>query len=101
MRCAICGHAVLPAAEPIVLTTTGNMVHIDCADREARRTYLWRTCRAAASAGIAIGLLALTVRAHASDAIFLALLIILAVAHVRLNERWWHLTVLPRRRRWR
>jgi hypothetical protein len=101
MRCPICGHAVLPAVEAVVSTTTGNMVHIDCADREAQRAYHWRTCRAAVSAGIAIGLLALAVRIEDSDVILLTLLLMLAVAHVRLNARWWRLTVLPRRWRWR
>ena len=101
MRCAICGHAILSAAEPVVSTATSELVHIDCADREARRAYRWRSCRAPVSAGIAIGLLALAVRAHGSDVVLLALLLILAVAHARFNERWWRLTVLPRRQRWR
>lgn len=98
MRCAICGHAMQPAVERVVSTTMGELVHVSCADRDAQRAYCWRTCRAAASAGIAISLLVLVVRAHCSDAILVALLLILAVAHVRLNERWWRLTVLPRRR---
>jgi hypothetical protein len=101
MRCAICGHAILSATEPVVSTTTSELVHIDCADREAQRAYRWRTCGAAASAGIAIGLLSLVVRAHGSDVVLLALLLIFAVAHARLNERWWRLTVLLRRRHWR
>jgi hypothetical protein len=101
MRCAICGHAILSGAEPVVATTTGNMVHIVCADREARRAYRWRTYHAAASSGIVIVLLALVVHAEGSDVVLLALLLILAIAHVRLNARWWHLTILSRRWRWR
>jgi hypothetical protein len=74
MHCAICGHAIQPAAEPVVSTTTGDLVHMDCADREAQRAYRWRTCRAAASAGSAIGLIALAIRAYGSDVVLLALL---------------------------
>jgi hypothetical protein len=101
MHCAICGHAILSATELVVSTTTSELVHIDCADREAGRAYRWRTCRAAASAGITIALLALAARAHGSDFVLLALLLILAAAHVHLNARWWRVTVLSRRRRWR
>jgi len=99
MRCAICGHAVQPDVERVVLTTMGEFVHVNCADLEAQRAYRRRTWRAAVSAGVGIGLLALAVRIENSDVVLLALLI-LAVAHTRLNERWWHLTILPRRRRW-
>jgi hypothetical protein len=101
MRCAICGHTIQLAVEPIVSTTIGELVHVSCADRDAQRAYRWRTWRAAASAGIAIGLLVLAVRIENSDVFLLALLLLLAVAHARLNERWWRLTILPRRRRWR
>jgi hypothetical protein len=101
MCCAICGYAIQPDVEPIVSTTMGEFLHVSCADCDAERAYRRRTWRAAASAGIAIGLLALAVRAHGSDAILLALLLIIAVAHVYFNERWWRLTVLPRRRRCR
>jgi hypothetical protein len=101
MRCAICGHAIQPAAEPIVTTTMGEPVHISCADRDAQRAYHWRTYRAAMSASVAIGLLALAVHTESSDVALLGLLLILAAAHVHLNKRWWHLTILPRRRRWR
>jgi len=99
MRCVICDRAILPGAEPVVSTTTGDLAHIDCADQEARRAHRWRSCRAVASAGIAIGLLILAIRSQSSDAILLALLLSFAAAHVRLNERWWRLTILPRRRR--
>jgi hypothetical protein len=101
MHCVICGHAILSATEPVVSTTTSELVHIDCADREARRAYRRRTCRATTSTGIMIALLAVAVRTPGSDAVLLALLLIFAAAHVCLNARWWRLTVLPRRRRWR
>jgi hypothetical protein len=79
----------------------GEFVHISCADREALIAYRLQTCGAVISAVLAISLLALAVHAEGSDLILLALLLILAVAHVRLNERWWRLTILPRRRHWR
>jgi hypothetical protein len=101
MRCTICGHAMLRTTEPVISTTTGELVHIGCADREARSTYHWRTCHAALSAGIAVVLLALAVRAEVDEPGYVVLLLILSAGHVLLNRRWWHLTIAPYWRRWR
>jgi hypothetical protein len=62
MHCAICHHAIQPAAEPIISTTAGGFVHISCADREAGRAYRWRTFRAAISATLALSLLGLAIQ---------------------------------------
>jgi hypothetical protein len=99
MRCAICHHAIQPAAEPVVSTMMGDFVHISCADREAGCAYRWRTFRAAISATLVLGLLGLALQADLRGTALLALLLFLLAGHVRLNERWWRVTMRVRRRR--
>jgi hypothetical protein len=101
MRCVICGHAILPAVEPIVSTTTGDFVHVGCADRDARAAYRLRTCRVVISVALSIGLLGLAAYIQVGVIALVTLLMLLAAVHVRLNARWWHLTIVPRRWRWR
>ncbi len=94
MRCAICNQELHNATEPIVATTTGDFVHISCADREASRTYRWRTFWVAISALLALSLLGLVFQANLRGTALLALLVLLVAVHVRLNERWWRVTML-------
>jgi hypothetical protein len=93
MRCAICDHELHTATEPIVPTTTSELVHIACADQQAHTTYQWRSCRAAISTSIAIGLLYLMTRARASVIELLILLVMLVSGHLLLNRYWWRLTI--------
>jgi hypothetical protein len=93
MHCAICHHAIQPAAEPIISTTAGGFVHISCADREAGRAYRWRTFRAAISATLALSLLGLAIQAHLRGTALLVLLVLLIAGHVRLNAYWWRVTI--------
>ena len=107
MRCAICGHELHSATLPVVSTTKGDFVHISCADRESSCAYHWRTFRAATSATFALGLFIVAVQADLRGIALLALLVPLVAVHVRLNERWWRVTmptILRRARavaRWR
>ena len=93
MRCAICNQGLHTAPDPIVSTTTGDVVHISCADRVARHAYHWRTFRAATSATFALGLLNLAAQTDLRGTALLALLVLLVAVHVRLNERWWRVTM--------
>jgi hypothetical protein len=68
-------------------------VHIACADQQAHTTYQRRSCHAAISAGIVIGLLYLTTRARASLIELLILLVVLVSGHLLLNRYWWRLTI--------
>src|SRR4051812_5755728 len=101
MRCAICRHAILPATEPVVSTTMGDFVHVSCADRDTRAGYRLRTYRVVLSAVVAIGLLGLAAYNQIGVIALITLLMLLAIVHVRLNARWWHLTIVPRCWRWR
>ncbi len=101
MRCAICGQAVNPSIERVVPTMTGGLVHIACADQEARRAYRNRTYRAASSTVVAIVLIGFVRHANIGEVMFLILLTLLVVGHICLNLRWWRVTVLMCRRRWR
>jgi hypothetical protein len=93
MRCAICGHELHSATMPVVSTTMGDFVHISCADGESCRAYRWRTFRATTSATLALVLLDLALQSNLRETALLALLVLLAVGHVRLNERWWRVTL--------
>jgi hypothetical protein len=93
MRCAICHHAILPSAEPVVSTTMGELVHISCADCDALAAYRLRTYRAVVSTALVLGLLGLAAYAQIGVIPFLALLAMLTVAHVRLNGHWWRVTM--------
>src|SRR4051812_5229367 len=94
MHCAICGQAILRATEPVVPTTTGDLVHLGSADRDARAAYHSRTFRAIISAALLIGLFLLATCTIQRGDMLLMLFIILVVGHVRLNKRWWSTTTL-------
>jgi hypothetical protein len=100
MRCVICRQAILDAIEPIVPTTMGDLVHMACADREARAAYCWRTGHALASAGLAIVLLSFAARSGACCEMLALLLMVVAVGHLFLNRGWRRLTVRWARWRW-
>src|SRR5262249_4351844 len=74
MRCGICGQIILPAIEPIVPTTMGDLVHVACADREARMVYGWRTGRAPPSVGLALILLSFAAHSGIANGVLLLLL---------------------------
>jgi hypothetical protein len=93
MRCAICGHELHSATLPVVSTTMGDFVHISCADRESSRAYHWRTFCAATSATLALGLLTVAVQTDLRGTALLALLVLLVAGHMRLNARWWRVTM--------
>jgi hypothetical protein len=76
----------------------GDFVHISCADREARRAYCWRRCRVVITATLVLGLLSFAFQAHLRGTALLALEVFLVAGRVRLNERWWRVTMRVRRR---
>lgn len=98
--CAICH---LPIMDGVTVpTTTGGVVHIRCAERQATASARRRAIRAAASAALLTLLLVLAVLLGIRDLRLGAVLALLLVAaHIRLNRRWWHYTVQSARLWWR
>lgn len=93
MRCAICGQTTHSALESVVPTMSGDLVHINCANRQARIAYRWRTCRASISACLAIILIGLAARDDIGEIGLVVLVVVLIVGHVRFNWRWWCVTI--------
>jgi hypothetical protein len=98
--CAICGQEI-EVGDLVVSTTTGDCVHVACADREATQAYHRRTWLALVTAALFITLVllltALQVRMYATIGSAAAM----AVLHGVWHRRWWHFTVLRLYRRWR
>lgn len=93
MRCAICGQSIRSAVEPVVPTMSGDMVHIDCANRQARTAYRWRTCRAIISACLAIILIGWAACDDIGAIGLIVLIVVLIAGHMRFNWRWWCVTI--------
>ena len=85
--CVLC-HQPIGVGNPTVSTTTGDLVHIACADRDALAAAQHRQRQALAhGAGMfLVGLLFLT---FVHLLLGLLLLVALAVRHVLLNNVWW------------
>ena len=95
--CALCNR---PASDaPTVPTTSGEVVHVACAERDAARAYRRRTWRSGGSAFLLLVLLVGAKWAGLDMEGLLVLALLLALCHSALNRRWW-LHTLPRRR-WR
>ena len=66
----------------------GDFVHVSCADDDALAAYRLRTCRVVLSSALVIGLLGLAAYAQIGVILFLALLVMFTVAHLRLHWHW-------------
>lgn len=92
MDCAICGRTI-EAGELFVSTTGGEVVHVACADQQARTAYGRRTVAALASAGLFASIIWVA-DCVSLGKIGLALLIAVLIAgHIVINWRWWRLTI--------
>lgn len=96
--CGLCGAAL---TGPTVATSSGDRVHIACADRAARRA--WRVRRAAATLhGLCIVGVVTWLAGRGVEAMPLfSLLIAWLAAHWRLHWRFWHYLGRDLRRRLR
>lgn len=94
-KCAICNQSVGEART--VPTSDGDVVHIACAEREAAQAHRQRTIWSVGSAALLLALLVGTIGVGVGVPALFVLLVLVAVAHGVLNQRWW-LHRLPRRR---
>jgi hypothetical protein len=96
--CDLCAHP-LGVDHRTVPTTTGEFVHIACADREALVAARHRLRMALISGAAMILVVLLLLWFIALLGLFL--LPMLAVLHVRLNRVWWRHIFCRMRRGWR
>lgn len=100
MQCAICGHTIKIESEAFVPTTTGEYVHIACADKQARATHLIRTMLAFTSAGLFTLLILRASFVGMADVGIVVLLVALVVLHIFLHRLWWRLIIGAARLWW-
>lgn len=98
--CVICGRQFVAGERPVP-TTSGEFVHVICADHQARVTYHRRIVQAIVSAGFGVGLFLLGKLTGMYDSWLLILMPLLLLAHILLNQPWWRLTIQSVRLRWR
>ncbi len=101
--CAICGHSV--TNQPTVPTVHGGVVHITCADRQARGAHRRRTAIATVAGAFILAVLTLAAASGLPGSSLVLLAVLLPIAHVVANWRWWRisgrrLTTRLRLRRW-
>jgi hypothetical protein len=95
IRCAICARIITATSELWTPTSDGAVVHVVCADRQARFAYWLRAIRAAISAIVVIGMLLLAQRSGVWEPRLVFGTAALAALHVLLNYHWWHLIAGP------
>lgn len=85
--CAICGQPI--AQHPAVPTTRGQLVHVRCADTQARAAYKRRTAHALLSGLVAVAIVAGSATSGLPPALVVLLAVALACGHLALHRRWW------------
>jgi hypothetical protein len=104
MRCVICGRAIDDAA--YAPTTSGEYVHIRCADRDARIAQQARTYRALINFVLIIILLLYIFHIKVYGISFVLLSTALIAGHIVIHRLWWRLILRSAylwswRRKWR
>src|SRR4051794_29786479 len=87
MRCVLCGNVIALQNEATIPTSSGELVHLMCADREAQSTWKCRQCWALLHAFCGI---AMTISAWLSDLRMWWLALGIAASHLLLHRRWWY-----------
>jgi hypothetical protein len=97
--CFLC-HQPIGLGSSTVPTTTRDLVHVACADRDALSAAQHRQ-RQALILGAGMLLIGLLLLWFVHALLGLLLLLILAVFHMRMNNVWWRHAVWRLRRGWR
>jgi len=87
MHCALCGYNIDPHSERYVSTTSGETVHLTCAERDAQAGWRWRHCWALLHAFSASGITIAVWLSNVPAWIVLALALILA-SSMLVHQRW-------------
>ena len=90
MRCAICGNEVVSTYKAAIPTTTGEVVHIACADREAWNMWRRRSRWALAHALILIGVLGALAWVMGLSWQLGGLGLLCGSLHYMAHRRWWY-----------
>lgn len=93
--CAICRQPI--AHYPAVPTTSGELVHITCADTQARTAYRRRTAHAFLSGLVGVAIVVRPAIAGLPPLLVVLLAAALACGHLALHRRWWKVGVGHRR----
>src|SRR5689334_1632188 len=93
MQCAICSHTIDIGREPFAATTTGEYVHVSCADQQARTTHLVRTILAVSSAGLIATLIKLLLSIDSEANLLLLTSVTLIALHIFVYRLWWRLSL--------
>jgi hypothetical protein len=83
---------------PTVHTTVGALVHITCADKQARQAWRWRTALAVTHLGALVLALVAWGNLLQSPPVLLAVLVALFASHVLAHKRGWWFVGRDRRR---
>lgn len=86
--CVICGQKFV-MGEQIVPTTSGEYVHVICADHQARDAYRRRNVHAIMSAGFAVGLILFAKLIAMPDRWLAFLALFFLFGHALANRHWW------------
>ena len=86
--CSLCRQPL--GTLPLVHTTVGGMVHVTCADRQARQAWRWRTALAVTHLVALVLSLVTWGNVLPSPLVLLAFLVALAASHVLVHRRWWY-----------
>lgn len=88
--CVLCGGPI--SQDRAVATTTGEYVHITCANRDARAAYRKRTIQAVTTCILACAIILSAIILNVSSVLLVVLVITLPIGHAISNSRWWRLT---------
>ena len=88
MRCVLCGEDIDLHSEHHLPTTSGDAVHLSCAERDAKAAWRWRHGLALVHAisGVAVTTAVWLLDVHA----WWLIALVLACSHVMLHQRWWY-----------
>lgn len=99
MQCIICGSPI-EAHEGYALTTSGEYVHIACADRQASAAYRRRTILAIVSASLLVGLILVAFLMHLRTELLIMLIVGGSALHILIHRLWWNMFRQNVRRWW-
>ena len=86
--CSLCRQPL--GTLPLVHTTVGGIVHITCADRQARQAWRWRTALAVTHLVALVLSLVACASVLQRPLVLLAVLVALSASHVLAHRRWWY-----------
>jgi hypothetical protein len=98
--CVICGKPI-EVGQLTVSTTTGDCVHVACADQEATQAYHRRTQLAVVSAALLIITVLLLIALDVQMSLIIVVTAAMAVFHGAWHRRWWNITTLRLLLYWR